>query len=122
MVSGIIQSHNMIGKTIYEYEGFGFKFGMYASSITEKVSKTNISGLIKRMSIEGEATEAILQYFYGAAVAYEKFKKTGREIELHEVADMLEQIGDAESVRIFNESLGVPKNSEAPTQTGQTLE
>jgi len=107
----------MIGKTIYEYEGFGFKFGMYASSVSEKISGTSISGLIKRMGVEGEATQAILQYFYGAAVAYEKHKKTGREIELSEVADMLETIGDAESVRLFNESLGVPKNSEAPKVT-----
>lgn len=122
MVSGLTQLHNMIGKTIYEYEGFGFKFGMYASSVTEKVSGTSISGLIKRMSIEGEATQAILQYFYGGAVAYEKHKKSGKEIDISDVADMLETIGDAESVRIFNESLGVPKNSEAPTQTGQTLE
>ena len=110
----------MIGKTVYEYEGFGFKFGMYASSVSEKISGTNISGLIKRMGIEGQSTEAILQYFYGAAVAYEKYKKTGKELELSDVADMLEQIGDAESVRIFNESLGVPKNSEAPMETGQT--
>jgi len=112
----------MIGKTIYEYEGFGFKFGMYASSITEKVSGTSITGLIKRMGTEGESTQAILHYFYGAAVAYEKWKKTGRELELSDVADMIETIGEEESVRVFNESLGVPKNSEAPTQTGQTSE
>lgn len=109
----------MIGKTIYEFDGFGFKFGMYASAVTEKISGTGISGLITRMGIEGEATNAILQYFYGGAVAYEKYKKTGRELELSDIADMLETIGDAESVRIFNESLGVPKNSEAPKETGQ---
>jgi len=110
----------MIGKTIYEYEGFGFKFGMYASAVSEKLCGTNISGLLKKMGTEGESTEAILQYFYGAAVAYEKYKKTGRELDLSDVADMLEKIGDAESVRIFNDSLGVPKNSEAPMETGQT--
>lgn len=111
----------MIGKTIYEYDGFGFKFGMYASSVSEKISGTNITGLIKRMSVEGEGTTSILQYFYGGAVAYEAWKKSGKVIELSDVADMLEKIGDEESARIFNESLGVPKNSEAPTQTGQTL-
>lgn len=112
----------MIGKSIYEYDGFGFKFGMYASSVTEKISGTSISGLIKRMSEEGSSTEAILQYFYGAAVAYEKHKKSDRKLELSDVADFLETIGDTESARIFNESLGVPKNSEAPKETGQTLE
>lgn len=109
----------MIGKTIYEFDGFGFKFGMYASAVTEKISGTDISGLIRRMGIEGEATNAILQYFYGGAVAYEKSKKTGRELDLSDIADMLETIGDTESARIFNESLGVPKNSEAPKETGQ---
>ena len=104
----------MIGKTIYEYDGFGFKFGMYASAIIEKESGTSISGLIKRMNIEGEATLAILQYFYGGAVAYEAHKKSGRTVTMDEVADMIEKIGDQESVRIFNESLGVPKNLEAP--------
>lgn len=110
----------MIGKTVYEYEGFGFKFGMYASSVSEKMSGTSVTGLIKRMGVEGEATQAILQYFYGAAVAYEKWKKTGRELELSDVADMLETIGEVESARIFNESLGVPKNSEAPKVTEPT--
>ncbi len=110
----------MIGKTIYEYEGFGFKFGMYASSVSEKVSGTNISGLIKRMAVEGESTTAILQYFYGGAVAYDKYKKIERTLELSDVADFLEQLGDEETVKIFNESLGVPKNSEAPKETGQT--
>jgi hypothetical protein len=122
MVSGLTLLHNMIGKTVYEYEGFGFKFGMYASAVSEKASGTSISGLIKRMGIEGEATSAILQYFYGAAVAYEHWKKSGKEVDISDVADMLEKMGDAESVRVFNESLGVPKNSEAPKQTGQTLE
>ena len=112
----------MIGKSVYEFDGFGFKFGMYALAVTEKMAGTNITGLIKRMGVEGESTNAILQYYYGAAVAYEKWKKTGRELDLSDVADMIETIGDAESVRIFNESLGVPKNSEAPMETGQKSE
>ena len=111
----------MIGKTIYEYDGFGFKFGMYASAIIQKESGTSISVLIKRMGIEGEATQAILQYFYGGAVAYFAHKKIEKKVTIDEVADWLEQIGDSESVRIFNESLGVPKNSEAPmTETEPT--
>lgn len=109
----------MIGKTIYEYEGFGFKFGMYASSITEKESGCSISSLIKKMGTEGEATTAILQYFYGGAVAYVAYKKLDIKVTYDIVADWLETLGDAESARIFNESLGVPKNSEAPKETGQ---
>lgn len=106
----------MLGKSVYEYEGFGFKFGMYASSVTEEISGTSISGLIKRMGEEGKATTALLHYFYGAAVAYEKHKKSGREVTLDEVADMIESLGDDEAVKLFNESLGMPKNSEAPKE------
>lgn len=117
MVVGLILSHNMIGKTIYEYDGFGFKFGMYASSVSEKISGTSISGLIKKMGNEGEVTTAILHYFYGAAVAYKAYKKLDIEITLDLVGDWLDTLGDVESTRIFTESLGVPKNSEAPKET-----
>lgn len=112
----------MIGKTIFEYpeKGFGFKFGMYASSVTEKISGTSISGLIKRIATDGEGTTAILHYFYGAAVAFEKWKKTNKEVGLEDVADMIEELGEVETARIFNESFGVPKNSTAPQETGQT--
>jgi hypothetical protein len=111
----------MLGKkSVYEYEGFGFKFGMYASSLTEQISGTNISGLIKRMGEEGKETTALLHYFYGAAVAYEESKKSGKEITLSEVAEMVESLGDEEAARLFSESLGLPKNLTAPMEeTGQ---
>ena len=112
----------MLGKkSVYEYEGFGFKFGMYASSVSEEISGTSISGLIKRMSEEGKGTTALLHYFYGAAVAYEESKKSGREVTLSDVADMIEQLGDEEATKLFSESLGLPKNLAAPKEeTGQT--
>lgn len=109
-------------KNIYEFDGFGFKFGMYASAITQKVSGTNIGGLLKKMASEGESEMAILHYFYGGAVAYEEHKKTGREVTISDVADMLETIGDAEALKIFNESLGVPKNLKAPQEMGPQTE
>jgi hypothetical protein len=110
----------MLGKSVYEYEGFGFKFGMYASSVTEEISGTNISGLIKRMGEEGKATTALLHYFYGAAVSYKLHKKLDIEVTLDVVADWIESLGDEEAVKLFNESLGMPKNLEAPKEeTGQ---
>lgn len=111
----------MLGKkSVYEYEGFGFKFGMYASSLTEQISGTNISGLIKRMGEEGKETTALLHYFYGAAVAYKEHKKLDVEVTIDVVADWLEAIGDEEAARVFSESLGLPKNSTAPMEeTGQ---
>lgn len=111
----------MVEKKLFEYEnGVGFKFGMYASSITEQESGVSITGLIKRMSAEGHATTAVLQYFYGAAVSYRKSIK-GEIPTIDEVADWVESLGVEETDRIFRESLGLPKNSEAPqTETGQT--
>lgn len=109
----------MVEKKLFEYEDFGFKFGMYASSITENISGVGISGLVKRMNSEGEATTAILHYFYGAAVSYCESKGLEKPT-LPQVADWVETIGVEESDRIFRESLGLPKNSEAPKmETGQ---
>lgn len=108
----------MVNK-LYEYpNGIGFKFGMYASHITENISGVGISTLIKNMNGE-KSTTAILHYFYGAAVSYAEFKKLDKPT-LSEVADWVESIGVEESDKIFRESLGLPKNSEAPmTETGQ---
>jgi hypothetical protein len=114
----------MLGKSVYEYEGFGFKFGMYSSHITEEISGTNISGLIKRMGEEGKSTTALLHYFYGGAVAYKAHKKLDIEITLDLVADWVESLGDDEAARLFQESLGLPKNLKAPmevTEPNQNL-
>lgn len=110
----------MVEKKLFEYkEGIGFKFGMYASSITENISGVGISGLIKKMNSEGEATTAILHYFYGAAVSYCESKGLDKPT-IPQVADWVESIGVEESDKIFRESLGLPKNSEAPKmETGQ---
>lgn len=110
---------NMIGRAIYEFDGFGFKFGMYSSSVTEKESGCGISGLLKKMNTEGEATTAILQYFYGGAVAYVAYKKLPITVTLDLVADWIDIIGEAEAARILTDSLTFPKNSEAPKETGQ---
>lgn len=109
----------MVEKKLFEYEGFGFKFGMYASSITENISGVGISGLIQKMNSEGGATTALLHHFYGAAVAYCETKGLDKPTLL-KVADWIEQLGVEETDKIFRESLGLPKNSEAPmTETGQ---
>jgi len=109
-----------LARGLYEFEGFGFKFGMYAGHIIENEFKTSVFGLIKRMGEEGQQTTALLQYFYAGAQAYEDFKKTGKKLTLEEVSEFIEIIGEEKAVEIFNESLQLPKNSVAPKEeTGQ---
>lgn len=120
MLAGTTQSLNMLNKTIYEFDGFGFKFGMYAGHIIETEFKTSVFGLVKKMNEEGHQTTALLQYFYAGAQAYEDSKKTGKKLTLEEVSEFLEKIGDEKAVEIFHESLKLPKNSEAPKETGQS--
>lgn len=112
----------MLNKGIYEFEGgIGFKFGMYSAAVSEKEAGCSISSLLKKMATEGESTMAILQYFFGGAVAYRVYKKLDHsDITIDVVADWMETIGDEKVLEIFNESIGMPKNSPAPmTQTGQ---
>jgi len=120
MENGVTQLLNMLNKTIYEFDGFGFKFGMYAGHIIEREFKTSVFGLVRRMNEDGQQTTALLQYFFAGAQAYEDFKKTGKNLTLDEVAEFLEVIGETKAVEIFNESLALPKNSEAPKETGQS--
>lgn len=109
----------MLNKTIYEFDGFGFKFGMYASHIIESEFKTSVFGLVRKMNDDGQQTTALLQYFYAGAQAYEDYKKTGKKLTLEEVSDFVEKIGDEKAVEIFNDSLKLPKNLEAPKGTEQ---
>ncbi len=101
---------------VFEFDGIGFKFGLYASAITEKESGCSISKVIEGMG-KGEILP-ILQYFYGAAVAYNKSKK-GKDLSIDEVSDLIEKIGLDKAMQVLTESLQMPKNSEAPKETGQ---
>jgi hypothetical protein len=104
---------------IFEFEGFGFKFGLYASAITQKEAGCSISELFKRMQSESDTTLALLHYFYGAAVSYNESKGIKDKLSLDSVGDLLEKIGLEKAMEVFNESLRLPKNSEAPKETGQ---
>jgi hypothetical protein len=126
----------MIGKGTFEYEigadgakrKVGFKFGMYAAAITEKVAGCTMQEVLARIhgsryvvgeggkvveeKIEGMATLSLLHYFYGGAVAYSQ----DESISLSDVADIIEAIGEAEAYTAFAKSLEsyIPKNGQAP--------
>jgi len=106
---------------VFEFDGFGFKFGMYASAISEKAAGCSIAKLFHRLTEDGEATMAMLQYFYGAACAYNESKGKPRPT-LDEVSDWLEKLGIEKAGEVLNESVGLPKNSEAPKETGPNTE
>ena len=107
----------MRSKGIYEYEGFGFKFGMYSIAILEKDSGCGLSEVLKKMNVEGEQTMALLQYFYSGAVSWVESKKLDIKVTKDLVADWIEIMGEEEASRVLLDSLGVPKNSEAPKET-----
>jgi len=101
---------------VFEFDGFGFKFGLYASAITEKESGVSISKVIEGMG-KGEIL-SILHYFYGASVSWSDSKNLPKK-SISEVSDQIETMGLDKAIGILTESLQMPKNSEAPKETGQ---
>lgn len=101
---------------LFEFDGYGFKFGLYASALTEKESGHPISKVIEGMG-RGEILP-ILQYFYGASVAYSEMKGKPKK-SMAEVSDLIEKMGLDKAINVLTESLQMPKNSEALTEMGQ---
>jgi hypothetical protein len=112
----------MHGKGIFEFEidgqKIGFKFGMYAAAITEKMAGCQIMELFQRIHgsklvyddkgnitgrelLPGLGTISLLQYFYGGAVAYTKNDK----LSIDDVADQLDLIGLEKAFVVFSESV-----------------
>jgi len=112
----------MIGKGEFEIEvkgdKVGFKFGMYASAVTERESGLTISQFFAKF--QGDVSiEMLLYYFYGAHVAYCKSKGLQPQ-NIVEFGDTLEEIGLEKLLSLYTQSLGVySKNGQAPKETGQ---
>jgi hypothetical protein len=112
----------MIGKGEFEVDVngvmVGFKFGMYASGITEKESGLNIGEFFGKF--QGQVSiEMLLYYFYGGHVAYCKLKNLQPQ-NIVVFGDTLEDIGLEKLLSIYSESLGVySKNGQAPKESGQ---
>lgn len=116
------------GKTI------GFKFGMYAGALTERVAGCSIMELFQRIhgqkpifnekgevtgfeKIPGLSTLSLLQYYYGGAAAYAR----DENLSLDEVSDMIAEIGEGNAATMFTESVRtyLPKKNE-PEKTKPT--
>lgn len=111
----------MIGKALYEFEvkdkKIGFKFNMYASSVTEEVSGVGISELLQVK--DGRTVQMLLYYFWGGYVSWCSI--TGnKQMDMSTFSDYLEELGLDKLLNIYSESLGVySKNGEAPKEKGQ---
>lgn len=105
---------------IFEFEGFGFKFGTYAAAETQAISGKSIGSLFAGMKDESSVMISLIHYFYGAAKSYNLHKGINKEINLDTIGDMIDKIGYEKAMQVITESLQMPKNSEAPmTETGQ---
>lgn len=113
----------MVGKGIFEEKissgTIGFKFGMYASAITEKEASANIFELFRRIHEKKEVVLGLLQYFYGGAVSYAVSHKQ-EPPTIDQVGDWIEEIGFEKALSIYNQSIEyLSKNGQAPKQAGQ---
>lgn len=104
---------------IFDFDGFGFKFGMYATAVSQKSAGVSLADLFKQMTVDSDYQMALIHYFYGAAVSYNESKGIKEKPTLDKVGDLIEKIGLEEALRVFNESIQMPKNYEAPKETGQ---
>jgi hypothetical protein len=114
----------MIGRGTYEFKvgdkTIGFKFNMYASSLTEEQLGQPISELFKlQEDQEGNKSvkvKSLLAYFYGGYVSYCHANRSEAE-PLAIFSDFLEEIGQGPLMDMYSKSLGVySKNVEAPTE------
>lgn len=138
----------MIGKGIFEFDAeidgtkkkIGFKFGMYAAAVSERIAGCSIIELFDRIHgkriegkdnkgnpivtlIPGQSTISLLHYFYGGAVAYSK----DETIDIDTVSDYIDAIGLKAAMEVFTKSISTytPKNNQAPelaADPGQSIE
>lgn len=122
----------MIGKGIFEVKAgdkvYGFRFGMYAASVTQKQAGKLITQVfadmytpveieedgkkVRGLKINENTTMCLLQYLYGGAVAYAEDKKQAIP-SIVEVGDWMDAIGLDEAIRVWTESVK-PPNAESP--------
>jgi hypothetical protein len=117
MVLGLtVLTLNMKGLFEFDLESgkIGFKFNMYAYSITEKELGVGISEVLKFDN--GRSMESLLYYFWGGYQAWCKLNSVeGVNIVLF--GDILEEIGLEKLLSVYTQSLGVySKNGQTPKE------
>ncbi len=95
----------------------GFKFGTYSMAVTCKEEKCSVTELGKRLMNPEDNLETLLNFLYGAAVAYQKSKRLEVDFTPVDVSDWLDEMGLDKAMEIINEGLKQPKN-DLPLETG----
>lgn len=95
----------------------GFKFGPYAIAVAEREDGCKAGELFKKIS-EGDQL-AILNMFYGAAVAYCKVNKQTADFSSSDVSDWVFQMGIDKAMGLYTNGFKsyTEKNLKAPAPT-----
>lgn len=105
----------MIGKGVFEVEvegkKVGFEFCMLASVYTEEEAGMPI-GKVNEQIAEGYV-KPIFLFFYGAAKAYNEFRKLG-EVTFEDFTRQIDLIGFEKMTEIYLKAIAQPKNGLAP--------
>lgn len=97
----------------------GFKFGTYAMGIACKEDNCDIVELTRRMEDPGNHILSVLNFLYGAAVAFCKSKKIEVDFTPVEVSEWFDEVGLGEGMRLLREGMHSP-NEKAPETPGQS--
>lgn len=110
----------MIGKGVFEFEvegkTVGFEFCMMASMFAEEESGLPI-GEVNNGIAEGKL-KSILQFFYGAAKAYQYYR-ANMDITIGDVAKWIDVLGLEKMTEIYLKAIAQPKNGLAPNPAAE---
>lgn len=97
----------------------GFKFGMYASAVTEKESGCGIFEVMAKISAPGGSLY-LLNYMLGGMVAYNRSKKIDEEVTMDSLTEIIEGMGLEKAMNIYLDSIKAYKSK--MSKNGQALE
>lgn len=95
----------------------GFKFGTYQLGVTCKAEGCDIVEVLRRLENPEQNLLTILNFLYGAAVAYNESKRLPVDFTPPDVSDWLDEIGLSEGMKLIKEGMASP-NKEAPQSAG----
>lgn len=97
----------------------GFKFGTYAMGVACKEEGCDMVELTRRMDDAGNNILSVLNFLYGAAVAFSKSKKQEVDFTASDVSDWFDEVGLGEGMKILREGMKSP-NGKALETPGQS--
>jgi hypothetical protein len=95
----------------------GFQFGTLAGAYTEEKSGISIFEIFNTINGKGKnSTRHLLNYFWGAAMAYREINGIEGEVTTAEVSQWMDEMGITKTFQIYIDSVKMPviKNGKAP--------